>query len=245
MKNQQSGNVMFIILAAIGLIAVLTMSLSNSERASDNVDGERMNVQLQQILDYAGRMESAINHMMVTNGCHLAQLNFDNPSLVNFNTAGYYLNPNAPADKSCNLYRSIGGGLEYEAPPEMSADEGAYEYGVLGNFRVDDNGTDDDAEVSLHTLLPKEACLMLNNQQGVTNTGGMPPTLSNLTPDLLPYNPTRTFPSSSGSAVEGVNSSSAYFGVASLLPEVSGKKIFCFYETDADEYHFFYVLVAR
>tara|TARA_B100000686_G_scaffold311653_1_gene355509 strand:- start:5163 stop:5900 length:738 start_codon:yes stop_codon:yes gene_type:complete len=245
MKNQQSGNVMFIILAAIGLIAVLTMSLSNSERASDNVDSERINVQLQQILDYAGRMESAVNYMMVTNGCHLGQLDFDVPTLLNWDTAGYYQNPNAPADRSCGVFRGKGGGLKYEVPPEMSEKQGATEYGVLGFFRVNDVGTDDKAEVFLHTLVPKEACLMLNNQQGVKNPSGLPPEIADLSPDILPYSATRTFPSSSGSAVEGVSDVSAYLGVPSLAPEVKGKTIFCIHELQSDDYHFFYVLVAR
>ena len=242
-KTGSQGNVLFIVLIGVALLAALTMAISDSERYTDTMDAEDIKVQLQEIYDYAHEIENAISFVLLHNNCEISQLNFDHPDLLNYNTTNYYLNPNSPTDGTCDIFDASGGGVEYREPPQMSQDQGGYEYGVMSRFPIEAIGSSA-SDLILHTLLPEDACIRLNNTQGVSNPSSEPPVMSDFNADIIPYITTRSFPSSAGWSDEGF-STGVTLGSSSFVPEVEGHKTFCVKEDENGLYHFFYVLLAR
>ncbi len=250
MKKRQNGNILFIIIVAIGLLAALMMSLSSSERYSDTMDAEQTNLQLQEIYSYAQTLEKALNKVMLQNGCEISEVSFDHPDLENYNTTNYYLNTNSPGDESCHIFEPEGGGVKYQVPPDIAQDAGGYEYGVLRVFGVGGIGTGQDvgddfgAELLLHTKLPEKACLKVNNDIGIENTGGIPPQRAFIT-ITLPYPTHRTFPRFSDGVDGLVWGNNIGVGGSNFAPELYGYKSGCF-ETSLDQtFNYYYVLLAR
>lgn len=249
MNKGQNGNILFIIIVAIGLLAALMMSLSKSERYSDNMDREDMILQIRELYTYGQTLEKALNKVMLQNGCDIVELTFDHPDLANYNTSGYYLNPNSPADKHCHIFEPEGGGVKYQTPPEMSQALGADEYGIIINTGIkgvggiaETNGAGSD--LMLHTRVTKNACLQINKDQNITNTGDNPPYWASGYLQPIPYAPTRIFPCLTCSGTDGFTNGYV-FANGAVFPELKGKKIGCYHTGADDIYNFYYVLLAR
>ena len=105
--NQSSGNVFFIILIAVGLLAAITISISRSGsnvEQSGNVEQNR--IQASQIQRYARAIEAAIQRLTL-DGCSENEISFEN------NVDPNYTNPRSPANQSCHIFEPEGAGLEF------------------------------------------------------------------------------------------------------------------------------------
>jgi len=245
MIKRQSGNVMFIILATIGLIAALTMMLSNSERSSATMGNEKSALQLQQIMNYAANIERGVQRVLVQNNCQIGEMNFDHPDLENYDTNAFYKNPSSPSDKSCDIFDVKGGGVTYQAPPEMSQNVGSNEYGILSAVRIHNIGTNTSAsgeELILHTRLDRATCILANNQFGIDNPSGEPPATTGSFTYNIPYNDWKTFPRAS--TAEGFGSGDN-LGDNISEEALAGHKAGCFYAPSESTYNLFYVLLTR
>lgn len=250
MNKGQKGNILFIIIVAIGLLAALMMSLSKSERYSDNMDREDMILQIRELYTYGQTLEKALNKVMLQNGCDIVEVSFDHPDLANYNTSGYYLNPNSPADKHCHIFEPEGGGVKYQMPPEMSINLGVDEYAIISNTDISGlgsrTGTSGSAsDLLLFTRLPKEACLRVNVDNDIDNPGENPPYFATGYTQGYPYFPTRVFPQFTGSGGDTDGFVSGYHLGVSVFPQIFGKKIGCYHTGQDNVYNFYYAILAR
>jgi hypothetical protein len=114
------GNVLFILLIAIALIAALTMTVMRSDVSDvDSVAPEQARLLAGRILNQARTLEQAVTTLR-SKGCSEQQLSFYT-TLV----AGY-TNADAPVDKSCDIFEREGAGLSWPNPPDLSNDGSAW-----------------------------------------------------------------------------------------------------------------------
>lgn len=138
--NKQSGNALWFILIAIGLLGLLTVSLSRSGSGTNDTGSfEQNQIIASEILTYAKSIENAVQSLLAR-GCSENEISFEN-SVV----AGYE-NPNSPTDKSCHVFDVAGAGMTYEAPKEKWLDKSKnsepsfQELVITGLARVDTIG---------------------------------------------------------------------------------------------------------
>ena len=248
MKKNEQGNILFIIIVAIGLLGALMMSLSKSERYSDTIDNENMVMQIQDMYQYGQILEKAVSKVLLQNGCEVGQLNFDHPDLENYGDSSYYANTTSPADKSCHIFEPEGGGVIYQVPPPISANLGAYEFGILSRHTIMGVGTDtgvQGTDLLLQTIVPYEACMKINQDQGIEDRVPGSPPMQNHWSRTPPYAAKDVFPTPEISG--GVEGFMEYYDSMfhASMDNIRGHKIGCF-ETDNDGlYSFYYVLLAR
>lgn len=116
-KMEQSGNALWFILIAIGLLGLLTVSLTRSgSNTNETGSFEQNQIAVSQILTYAKSIENAVQSLL-SRGCSENEISFDN------NIVTGYENLNAPDDNSCHVFEPEGAGMsiEYESALYTSA----------------------------------------------------------------------------------------------------------------------------
>ena len=107
-SSSQNGNVLFLILIAVILFAVLSYAVTRSSRGGGpSADADKKNLDVSATLQYLTGIRAAIQRMMI-NGCDETQISFEMPA-----TGTYYHNPNSPTDKHCNVFDPAGGGISF------------------------------------------------------------------------------------------------------------------------------------
>lgn len=110
MYSKQRGNILFLILLAVVLFAALSYAVTSSiQGGGKDLSGERAGLAASNIMQAGILMANGVNRMMLTNGCKLSELSFED----SYDTG--YVN-NTRADGSCKLFGTLGGGLEYPVP---------------------------------------------------------------------------------------------------------------------------------
>lgn len=172
----QRGNALFIILIAIALLASLTIVLTRSDVTdSDSVAPERARIMASQIMGQARNLEQTVK-TMISRGCSEQQINFANPVVSG------YTNPSAPADKSCDLFQSAGGGLTWPRPIANGNDGSDWIFlgnNSVGGVTLTDDGSCSAGCIDLIAALPNvtlDVCKQLNALAGVTSAATTPPT---------------------------------------------------------------------
>jgi len=113
----QSGNALWFILIAIGLLGLLTVSLTRGGSSSnDTGDYEQNQIIASEILTYAKSIENAVQSLL-SRGCSENEISFENGVVTG------YANPNAPTDKSCHVFNSAGAGMTYERDDVLISSE--------------------------------------------------------------------------------------------------------------------------
>lgn len=128
--KKERGNVLFIIMIAVALFAALAYTVTGSTRSSGG-DASKEQTQLDgtEIIQYATTLRSAILRMKLSNGCTDQQISFETPLLSN------YINPNAPADGTCHVFKPQGGNIPYQRPPKgASKIDASYFFGGTQNI---------------------------------------------------------------------------------------------------------------
>lgn len=141
MKNHsasgQSGNVLFFILIGIALFAALMFTLTRG-KSPDLGAAENDALVAQEIASYADKINSAVQNIMLQNGCSETQISFENSTV-----AGY---TNAAAAAKCKIFDTAGGGMAFATPPAKAVDSNsataasstlAGNYFFSGNICVD------------------------------------------------------------------------------------------------------------
>lgn len=113
--QNQRGNVLFLILLAIALIAMLTRVVSQgSEQQADTLDREKRTDEIAKLINYASMLGMALNQMVI-NGQEPTTL-YTTLSTLKVGDAGY---TTAPHDTK--IFHPMGGGLSYSSASSMSA----------------------------------------------------------------------------------------------------------------------------
>ncbi len=227
-SNSQSGNVLFIILIAVGLLASLSYAVTSSSRnGGKSLSDEKSQLYATEILEYAQNMANAVTQLRLR-GCDEDEISFFNDDV------GGYTNNNAPPDFTCHVFRPEGGGLSWNTPQTgvtVSAPVASDWLITTGNSvqNIGTTGTSDDNAdlVLLLNDVTSNLCLKINNLLGVTNPSDAPPEDTEV--DIGKF--------------IGVYDYEVLLGDEDTA--LSGKKAACFYNDDQTEYVFYKVLIAR
>ncbi len=106
--NNSDGNVIFFILLAVTLFAGLTYAVTSSDRGGgeETLFSKGQNSVLTSQTDLCiSKVTNGIEYLKSVNGCSQDQISYETPS-------GSNINPDAPIDESCHLFRRKGAGLE-------------------------------------------------------------------------------------------------------------------------------------
>lgn len=223
-RNNESGNVLFYILIAVGLIAALSFAVSSSDRGSmSQIDAERARLAATEMLEYASNVSAAVGQLKLR-GCRNNEISFQNSS-----STADYTNGNAPGDNTCHIFNIAGGGLSFlDAPDGISnlAESIIFD----GNMEIENVGlTAGDATSSelllVYRDLDQDVCVQMNDLANVENPAGAPP-------------------ADAGFNFVAFQGTYAHNGViGDNAAELDGKRSGC--ANDGGDFHFYRVLIAR
>lgn len=168
-SNTESGNAFFIVLLGVVLFSALMFTVSRSgQQGGDNLSKKQAEVAVVDIIDYAQRLERAVNRIMLRGRFSETDISFDNGT--------DYANGNC-AVAACEVFNPGGGAASWRSPPPNISTSS---WIINGENRVPDIGSDANADLVI--LLPGlslDVCRKINDRLGVTNPGGNPPTDGN------------------------------------------------------------------
>lgn len=171
----ECGNVLILILIAIALIGILTMTVMRSSVTdADAVAPEQARIVATQVLSQARGLEQAVKNLL-NQGCSEQTLNFDNPIVAG------YANGAAPSDDSCDVFNSKGGGLLWPTPPSQANDGSDWRIlagNAVGGVTLTDDGACASGCIDPMIVLPNvtlAVCQQLNILSGVTTEITTPP----------------------------------------------------------------------
>lgn len=182
--KKQNGNALWFILIAVGLLGLLTVTLTRSGSSTNETGSfEQNQIVASQILTYAKSIENAVQSLLAR-GCSENEISFEN------NIVAGYVNPNSPTDNSCHVFDAAGAGMTYEDPKEKwldNAQSGINHYqtylfsGTSCVLDVGEEGinchTDASIREELILFLPyvtRSICISLNKSLNMPNPGGEP-----------------------------------------------------------------------
>ncbi len=134
--RQQSGNVLFYILIAIGLIGALTFAMSRMQQADPSTaDKISMDEQIQRLFIYSAAVGGTINQMIaggMSAQNFYTQLDTTLPGAAGFETAPH----------NRKIYHPYGGGLtpQFESAASTDSNRVAYQYNIHKGAFISDIG---------------------------------------------------------------------------------------------------------
>jgi len=178
------GNVLFLILIAIGLFAALSYAMTQQGRGGASIDQERASLLAGEIFRQLATFDQAIGRLRLIKKCDDTEISFahDSDDDGDIDSNDDYYNPNAPTDFKCHVFHQSGGGLDWVKIPPLALDDAHSAEATYGEYffpnlvRVKGIGTDcDTADCSeLLVVLPylKEAVAKeVNNRTGIIRNG--------------------------------------------------------------------------
>lgn len=203
-RNAQRGIVIGPILFLIAIIGVLAAAIAAGTGGfSGSSSTASAKVLAAAIIDYADTVKNGVDRVLA-NGCEDTEISFENPF-----SSGYYINPNAPSDKSCHVFDVNGGGISMKTPPVGAQNQADYDTAthpakeVIGKYfiypicamGVGSGGygstaaanpcsfVDSTTSADLVMILPwvtRDVCLQINQTAGLKNKdASTPPTNGN------------------------------------------------------------------
>jgi len=249
-RQKQRGNILFVLLITLGLFAALVFNFGlSSERTVNSRDLETAYIDASDILKYTAQIGRGFERVQLANNCNIDEISFDHPDRANFNTANFYLNPNARPDGSCDVFGASGGGITYETPPAVAIAEGGVEYNIQNNVEVagfNSSGTNQ-SDLLIMTFVSEDICLQINNIMGIELSDGEIPIFSSLATMTVPATTAQSFPDFTTNA-DGFNVPAFEIGGAVITKAtvLSGFPAGCFHATNAlDKYVFYNLLRTR
>lgn len=122
-RNDERGNVLFLILIAAALFAALSYVVVQSSRSGGgDAAREKYALDASEIQGYVTALQTAVGRLLI-NGCNLDNLNFDNEA-----DGGLHTNPNAPTNNSCDVFHPAGGGVPLKTPMGKWASDPVFYY---------------------------------------------------------------------------------------------------------------------
>lgn len=228
--NAESGNVFVFVVLGIVLFAALMFVVSRGMTESPGaLSDKKIKLAISDILDYAQKIERTVEKLQ---GRSISEndLSFENPVVAGYTNASC-------ADSGCKVFDPAGGGLSYLKPDENWLDLAANpnrDWVFANADAYQDIGTTCPANscVDLALILwpiKRELCMAINDQLGIDNPGGSPPTDADIAGGQFTgsFNYAQTVGDEAGGAA------------------FKGKDTGCFTQ-DANGVHFFYhILIAR
>lgn len=231
-RQEERGNVLFLILIAVALFAALSYAVTQSTRSGGNDASSETNLlNSAQITQYPASVRTSIVRMTI-NGVGVDQLEFNPPSdftNLSSNAVGVF-------------HPSGGGATHVQAPGEVMANGGFGNWFFNGHFEIVNIGTSvatDAAGNEIMAFLPgisQSICTQINNRNGLSAT---PVITADISANYQQYmDNTYTLPASE--TVLGTG------GVAGTnIDQFDGHPFGCFRNTAAGDFVYYHVLVER
>ena len=158
-RQNEKGNVLFIILMAIALIGTLTAVIQNSSNSdSSNIDDETLSIKISEIRSYTSELERAVLYIN-QNGISEEDIRFAHPDA---NSEYGYLS--ADTDTTDQVFHKDGGAALYRSAPSGLNDGSAWEF--TGSTAAPNVGT---SRADLIAVLPNVTaafCSKINEMNG-------------------------------------------------------------------------------
>ncbi len=242
MRDHQSGNVLFYVFIAVGLLAALSYVVAQSGRGSvGNISAERAAVFASEIIEYGNVVSQATDQLRLR-GYSDTQISFENSVVAGYANAGC-------TEASCALFDVSGGAVNYIAPKAEwldSAQSAQPQYGELyfhGGSSAMDVGSDGDDLILFIPYVKQVLCQAVNTRLGIEPVNRDTPLETN-----GPFIPNALFTGVYGSVLDRRVSGDATTGQTDIL---YGKHAGCTESPGggslppAGTYHFYQVLIAR
>lgn len=167
MKKNESGNVLFIILLAVGLIAALTAAIQGSNNSeSANIDDETIAIRVSEIQNYAAELERAVLYIM-REAVSESDIRFAHPDAH----SDYGDIDDTNSDGQQHIYQVFhrnGGAANYRTPPTAINDGSAWEF--TGMNHMPGMGTSRADLIAVLPNLTQNACERVNQLNGQTGS---------------------------------------------------------------------------
>lgn len=229
MNRTQAGNAVLFILIAVALFGGLAYTfMRGAKTGQGNLSIGQQKIYAGEMIDYANTVSKAIDKLR-NRGCSENEISFEYPALSG------YVNGSTPADDSCKVFNSSGGGITYQAPPVTCAPPKCH--ATLGMnwvfssaVRINNIGTAN-SELLMRMIIPpesKELCEYINDLSQVTNPSNEPPV------------------STTSTNIDSVAAGSFTNTSVVTSADIDGKYAGCYRShTSASDFYFFKVLIAR
>ncbi len=222
--NNESGNVLIIILLAIVLIGALTIAIQGTSNQNAHIDNETLILRISEVKRYASELERGVTFIM-QNGFSESDIRFSHP-----NAHADYGDLSADTDKTDQLFDREGGAAKYRDAPSGINDGSSWEF--YGHTSLPEVGSDTAELIAVLPNVTQGFCEKINQSIG--------------------YDATQ--PSDSSTCINGGAAARFDAGTQfssppntvtsasfSLKPSVQG----CVQCTSDSNYHYYYVLMAR
>lgn len=174
------GNVLFLILIAIGLFAALSYAMTQPGRGGASIDQERASLLAGEIFRELAAMDQAVKRLQLIKKCSDTEISFayDSDSDGDIDSNDDYHNPNAPTDFKCHMFHEDGGALDWPKVPPLALDDVSTAESEYGNYffanlvRVKGFGTDCDTGacsdlIVLAPFLKEQVAIEINRKVGI------------------------------------------------------------------------------
>lgn len=168
-RQAESGNALWFILVAIGLLTALSIVISRSSDTSEQSgDFERLRVQASDIMRYASSIEQAVDQMRLR-GVSENSISFENDFVSG------YANARCP-DNGCKLFHVEGGGLTFSsANSNISTDSWLFSgANSIAGVGTDGSGATSSSDNELLIMLPISQALCARINAEIDINSGAP-----------------------------------------------------------------------
>lgn len=222
--SSQRGNVLFIILLAIGLLGALTVAIQGTgQNNSANIDRETLLIRASEVVRYGAELERGVLYVLQNNYSE-ADLRFAHP-----NADSDYGDLDGDSDKTDQVFDREGGGARYRPAPAGINDGSTWEF--YGHTALANVGSDEAELIAVLPNVTEAFCDAVNGSIGY---------------DAQPQD---TGTCINGGATARFDTGTQFFNspnttdeaTFSVKPSMRG----CVECTSDESMHFFHVLLAR
>ncbi len=244
MINYQSGNVLFIILIAVALLAGLSYAVTQSSRGGGSgFSTQKADLYASEIIDYGNVVSQAVSQVRLR-GYSDTQISLENDFVSG------YANPNCTTDE-CKIFALNGGGISYQAPKSDWLDSNyssQLQYGTpyFIDIFVLDVGEFKAELIMFIPYIKKEVCMAINSKLGIKPINADVPSETQ-----GPFWVNAKFDGSYYDTLLGFDKKVSGDGTAGETTILHGKMAGCtegsgtVFAPPLGSYHYFQVLIAR
>lgn len=226
LNENQSGNILFLILIAVALFAALSYAVNSSNRTGSSKAGnETTLVASSDLTQYAAAISNAMTVLKVSNRCADHEISFERAPFDGSDTD--YVNAAARPDFSCHVFHTNGGQASSRNAPKNTNDGRDWTYGEVVILGIGADQTDCGSDCSDLALIlggiRKGTCEKINEK--ITGSTAIPV-------------------QDDGQDYENAAFSGTYSGALDIDGDAQGQFTLCTQAADGDHY-FYHVLMPR
>lgn len=238
MIKSQNGNVLWLILLAVGLLGLLAAVISRSNSSNNQTAGlEKARIKASSVLRFGKSVQQSVQQMILNQGISENDLDF-------LKIDADHDNINCSSDE-CDIFAQNGGGISYRTPAQiLGLTDFTENWHISTNNTVYQFGCDSISSDCTELLMilenvPLSVCLEINKIQKITNPAGEPPRINR----IIKGNEFNGTYATTGINTDQIGGTDA----TNEAPEVKGKSAACVYEFGGSpaSYVYYQVILER